>query len=361
MNESKRISAPAGDAADGRAIATQQEAPQSKRSVKEAVEAPEFKRELTRIIGDAMGADRAVRMVVTSISRTPSIGECTPRSVMNAVYQAYQLGLPLDGRHAHLVPFSEAGKKVCVLIPDYKGLIQLALKSKLVTGITLEIVCENDVFEWDRGAVVRHSVDWRSERGQPYAAYALARMAGGGEISCVISKADALAAKARAKKGPKQTPWDTDFNEMWKKTAFKRLAKVLPVSPEFAEADRLDEEPVDVTPKQASSQFQRPALTTVTDHADVGLVEVAEKQEPAPAPVGTEPVIVDVLTTPAHDAIAKAIEEAGATFETLRAVAEHHKFDGAADWTEIRDVPDRIAEKLAKAHVGLVRELKAAL
>lgn len=227
-------------------------------SVKAAVEAPEFKRELARIVGDAVGADRVARMVITSIARTPGLAECTPKSVLSAVYQAVQLGLTLDGRHAHLVPFRDGDKKVCTLVPDYKGLIQLALKSKIVTAITLETVCENDDFHWDRGVITRHTVDWRNPRGEAYAWYAIAKMAGGGEACVVLPREEVEAIRARAKKGPKQSPWDTDFNEMAKKTCFKRLAKVLPLTPEFAEAERMEnDEPTDVTPK-ATAGFERP-------------------------------------------------------------------------------------------------------
>lgn len=326
-------------------------------SVKAAVEAPEFKRELARIVGDAIGADRVARMVVTSIARTPGLAECTPKSVLSAVYQAVQLGLTLDGRHAHLVPFRDGDKKVCTLVPDYKGLIQLALKSKIVTAITLETVCENDDFQWDRGVITHHKVDWRNPRGEAYAWYAIAKMSGGGEACVVLPRQEVEAIRARAKKGPKQSPWDTDFNEMAKKTAFKRLAKVLPLTPEFAEAERMEsEEPTDVTPK-ATAGFERPQRTALPEASrttePAALEAPVDDSDLPPVLVGTEPVT-------AHDAVAKAIEEAGATFETFRAVAVHHKFDGAADWTEIQSVPADAAARLAKAKVGLVRELKAA-
>lgn len=253
-------------------------------SVKAAVEAPEFKRELARIVGDAVGADRVARMVVTSIARTPGLAECTPKSVLSAVYQAVQLGLTLDGRHAHLVPFRDGDKKVCTLVPDYKGLIQLALKSKIVTSITLETVCENDDFQWDRGVITRHAVDWRSPRGEAYAWYAIAKMAGGGEACVVLPRDEVEAIRARAKKGPKQSPWDTDFNEMAKKTCFKRLAKVLPLTPEFAEAERMEnDEPIDVTPK-ATSGFERPKREALPEPQPEAEPE-AEQEAAVPTPV----------------------------------------------------------------------------
>lgn len=253
-------------------------------SVKAAVEDPKFKHELARIVGDAVGADRVARMVITSIARNPALAECTPKSVLTSVYQAVQLGLTLDGRHAHLVPFRDGDKKVCTLVPDYKGLIQLALKSKIVTAITLETVCENDDFQWDRGVITRHTVDWRSPRGEAYAWYAIAKMAGGGEACVVLPREEVEAIRARAKKGPKQSPWDTDFNEMAKKTCFKRLAKVLPLTPEFAEAERMEnDEPTDVTPK-ATAGFERPKREALPEPQPEPQPEAepAEVIEPAP-------------------------------------------------------------------------------
>jgi len=268
-------------------------------SVKAAVEAPEFKRELARIVGDAVGADRVARMVVTSIARTPGLAECTPKSVLSAVYQAVQLGLTLDGRHAHLVPFRDGDKKVCTLVPDYKGLIQLALKSKLVTAVTLETVCENDDFQWDRGVITRHAVDWRSPRGEAYAWYAIAKMAGGGEACVVLPRSEVEAIRARSKKGTRQSPWDTDFNEMAKKTAFKRLAKVLPLTPEFAEAERLEDEPTDVTPKTAVAAFERPQRSALPEPQPE-----AEQAAGEPQPEAVTVTVVQDDAVPASVALA---------------------------------------------------------
>lgn len=284
-------------------------------SVKAAVEDPKFKAELARIIGDAVGADRVARMVITSIARTPGLAECTPKSVLSAVYQAVQLGLTLDGRHAHLVPFRDGDKKVCTLVPDYKGLIQLALKSKIVTAITLETVCENDDFQWDRGVITRHTVDWRNPRGEAYAWYAIAKMAGGGEACVVLPREEVEAIRARAKKGPKQSPWDTDFNEMAKKTCFKRLAKVLPLTPEFAEAERMEnDEPTDVTPK-ATSGFERPKREA--------LPEPQPEAEPEKASEAVAVVVVD-----GDVAMPRSVELAASKGFTMQEVTDYLRGQG---------------------------------
>lgn len=316
-------------------------------SVKAAVEAPEFKRELVRIVGDAVGADRVARMVITSIARTPGLAECTPKSVLSAVYQAVQLGLTLDGRHAHLVPFRDGDKKVCTLVPDYKGLIQLALKSKIVTAITLETVCENDDFEWDRGVITRHAVDWRSPRGEAYAWYAIAKMAGGGEACVVLPRSEVEAIRARSKKGSKQSPWDTDFNEMAKKTAFKRLAKVLPLTPEFAEAERLEDEPADVTPKTAAAAFERPQRSA--------LPETQPEVEQPPTEPPTEAVAVTVVE---DDAVPDSVVLATSKGFTMQEVTDYLREQG---FIEKNQPPSALSAEhdasLMKSQVGFLGAL----
>lgn len=291
-------------------------------SLKERIESPDFTRELTRIVGSAVGADRVQRMVLTSISRNPGIAECTTKSIINAIYQATQLGLPLDGRHAHLVPFREGDRKVCTLVPDYKGLLMLAIKSGSVLSVNLEKVCENDDFEWDRGVIVRHRINFRQPRGEAYAWYAIAKLVGGGEASCVIPRDEMEALRARVKKGDKRSPWDTDFDEMAKKSCFKRLSKVLPMTAEYAEAERLaDEDPVDVTPKTAvfekpQGKAQLPEPTS--DDGDLG--PVAPEQKPvATEQTPTELAPVEVGSTVEDPEFLKFAVKRGFTREEVHA------------------------------------------
>lgn len=331
-------------------------------SLKERIESPDFTRELTRIVGTAVGADRVQRMVLTSIARNPGIAECTTKSIINAIYQATQLGLPLDGRHAHLVPFREGDRKTCTLVPDYKGLLMLAIKSGSVMSVNLEKVCENDDFEWDRGTIVRHRIDFRKPRGEAYAWYAIAKLAGGGEASCVIPRDEMEALRARVKKGDKRSPWDTDFDEMAKKSCFKRLSKVLPMTPEYAEAERLaDDEPVDVTPKTAVFEKPqgKPQLPEPTsDDGDLGPVATEQK------PVATEPTSVAAPAEQAPVEVVSTVDDPGFLVLALKKGFARDEVDGyllaegfiGAGQT-FTDVSPNDAAKLMKNQVGFLSAL----
>ena len=324
-------------------------------SLKERIESADFARELTRIVGSAVGADRVQRMVLTSIARNPGIAECTTKSIVNAIYQATQLGLPLDGRHAHLVPFREGDRKVCTLVPDYKGLLMLAIKSGSVLSVNLEKVCENDEFEWDRGVIVRHRIDFNRPRGEAYAWYAIAKLAGGGEASCVIPREEMESLRARVKKGDKRSPWDTDFDEMAKKSCFKRLSKVLPMTPEYAEAERLSEEdPVDVTPKtavfekpQGKAELPEPA----PDDGDLG--PVAPEQKPAVTPA--EPAPVEVVSTVEDPEFLTLAVKKGFTRGEVAGYLLAEGFIGAGQ--TVADVSPEQAAKLMKSQVGFLSAL----
>lgn len=142
-----------------------------------------------------------------------------------------QLGLEPDGRRAHLIPYG----KTCQLIIDYKGLVELAMRSGEVSNIHADVICENDEFLCDRGQIVKHEIDYRKERGSVFAAYAICRFKDGSEKSEVMSvmEIDAIRKRSRASGSG---PWVTDYNEMAKKTVFRRLSKWLPLSSEFREA-----------------------------------------------------------------------------------------------------------------------------
>src|SRR5512145_661767 len=71
--------------------------------------------------------DKLLRAALTSLSTTPKLLDCNPRSFLGAVIQCAQLGLePGVLGMAYLVPF---GKEV-TLIPGYRGMLALARSSR---------------------------------------------------------------------------------------------------------------------------------------------------------------------------------------------------------------------------------------
>jgi len=200
-----------------------------------------FKAAVQQALPKHLTPDRFIRVALTAMTRTPKLAECDQESFFAALLTLSQLGLEPDGRRAHLIPF-ENRKRNCVevqLIVDYKGLSELAMRSGVVSNIHADVVCENDIFEVDRGEIKQHSIDFKRARGEVYAAYAICRFKDGSEKAEVMTREEIEAIRKRSRAG-NAGPWVTDWSEMAKKTVFRRLSKWLPLSPEqrdIVEAD----------------------------------------------------------------------------------------------------------------------------
>ena len=203
--------------------------------------AGEFERALPR----HLDIDRFMRIAFTTIRQNPKLLECSATSLLAAVMQAAQLGLEPDGilGHAYLVPYrnSKTGSTEAQFQVGYKGLISLARRSGEVRSICAHVVHENDFFDFAYGLheKLEHKPA-RSERGKSVAAYAIAHFKDGGYAFEVMFSEDIE--KIRAKSKAKDAgPWVDYTEEMWRKTAVRRLAKYLPLSVEFQRAAALDE------------------------------------------------------------------------------------------------------------------------
>jgi len=234
------------------------------RDLKSIIASPAMQAQFAAALPKHLSAERFGRIAITALSRTPKLKECTQESVFKCLLDLSAMGLEPDGRHAHLIPYG----KECTLIIDYKGLVSLVRRSGDVAKIHAEIVCENDLFEHSMGEVTKHTYDLRKDRGKAYAAYAQVTLKDGSVQASIMSKDEIEAIRKRSRAGT-SGPWVSDWNEMAKKTAFRRLTKWLTISPELsdtiAKADEYEFAPIErnVTPPKepilALPKFEYPA------------------------------------------------------------------------------------------------------
>lgn len=221
-------------------------APRNQGTIKEWLQRPKFKNEVAKALPKHLTADRFIRVATTALNREPKLRKCTQASFFECLMNLSQLGLEPDGRRAHLIPFkSKSGGYTCQLIIDYKGLVELAMRSNKIANIHADVVCENDEFEYDRGEVVKHKVDFRKPRGKVYAAYAICSFKDGTKKAEAMSRDEIEGIRKRSKAG-NDGPWMTDWNEMAKKTVFRRLSKWLPLSPEYRDVLDVDADVIDI-------------------------------------------------------------------------------------------------------------------
>jgi recombination protein RecT len=237
-----------------------------KSDVRSLIESDAFKAQIQKALPKHLTPDRFIRVAVTAMTRTPKLAECTQASLFNALLTCSQLGIEPDGRRAHLIPYG----KDCQLIIDYKGLAELAMRSGVVANIHADVVCDADTFEYDRGSVRTHTIDFRKPRGKVYAVYAICRFKDGTEKAEVLSAEEVEAVRKRSRAG-QAGPWVTDWNEMAKKTAFRRLSKWLPLSPEYRDALDHDADAIDITGSvKTEPKAMREAVEITLDDLDMG-------------------------------------------------------------------------------------------
>lgn len=220
-------------------------------TLKQTLSGPAMREQFARALPKHLSPERFCRIAITALTRTPKLADCTQESLMKCLLDLSAFGLEPDGRRAHLIPY----KDQCTLVIDWKGLAELAMRSGIIAKLHADVVCENDEFEFNLGEVKCHKIDFRKPRGEVYAAYALAQTKTGEVFACVLSKDEVEAVRKRSRAGT-SGPWVSDWNEMAKKTAFRRLSKWLPLSAEFRDAQERDDEdvePRDVTPKAENS------------------------------------------------------------------------------------------------------------
>lgn len=219
-------------------------APRPKNDIQALLASEEFKQKVALALPRHCTPERFIRVACNALLRTPKLMECSQTSLMKALLDLSTFGLEADGRRAHLVPF----KQDVQLIIDYKGLAELVRRSGDVSYIHADVVGENDefVYQFGTGAKLVHKPKLNG-RGNIFAAYSFVRLKDGSEDFDVMGLDDiALIMKrsAAVKANKTDSPWFTDWNEMAKKTVFRRHSKWLPLSPEVRTAVEYDDEPL---------------------------------------------------------------------------------------------------------------------
>lgn len=175
--------------------------------------------------------------VLTSNDYVAKLATGDRQSVVNAVTNIAAIGISLNPakKQAYLVPRKG---KICLDI-SYMGLIDLAIQSGSIMWAQADLVYANDAFTlngFDKPPT--HSFNpFSKDRGEMVGAYVVVKMHSGDYLTECMSREDIDSIKNRSEsvKAGKQSPWDTDYGEMAKKTVVKRAYKYWPKS------DRLDQ------------------------------------------------------------------------------------------------------------------------
>lgn len=195
-----------------------------------------------------LNAERLLKVVQIAATTTPALLECEIPSLISAIGQCAQMGLEPNTvlGHAYLVPFNakkgDRWTKSVQVIVGYKGLIDLARRSGHIISIAAHEVREKDLFELEYGLEekLRH-VPSMQDRGDIIGFYAVAHLKDGGHAFDFLPVSEVNTIRDGTQSKGKYGPWKDHYVEMGKKTAVRRLAKMLPLSVEFAAAAAMDD------------------------------------------------------------------------------------------------------------------------
>lgn len=238
---------------------------------------PRCAKSIAAVAGKFFTPDRFLRLAINSIKKTPLLAHCDPQSVLGAFMASAALGLEPNTvqQQAFLIPYKKR-KKVgnewvdtyeCQFQIGYRGFITLAHRSPQIDDIHAEAIHEHDLFDHMMGS--QSFLKYRKslkDRGELIGSFCHVKLASGGESACVlpfdelmkirsksetynalVAKVDAAATskdKDKALKNLDETPWVMWLDDMAAKSAIKKHAKQLPLSPGDAvsAAAQIDEE-----------------------------------------------------------------------------------------------------------------------
>lgn len=248
--------------------------------------------------------ERFKRTVVQALQQNPLLIEADMRSLGLAAQKLAIAGLTPDGREAALVPFKirkgpRAGKVDVQAMPMVQGLLKLARNTGEVQTLIVGVVHKGDHFRWLRGddEMVEHvPAPLDADPGPMIGAYAICKTKSGGVYRAVL-RASEIAKIRAVSRASDDGPWATWPDQMWVKSAIRRLSKLMPMATDRGddgarrmaaaiEAD--DEQMIDVTPPanagETSTAPARPKRPAESGEQSAG----DDEGQPAAAPPGAD-------------------------------------------------------------------------
>ena len=213
----------------------QENLPAAIKTVGRALSAPNIAQRITNLLPATVTLDKFRSVMIHYLRQNPSLHNCNPDSLVMACIDCAESGLLPDRNfgQAYIVPF----KGQAQFMLGYRGMIQLAMNSDRIDSIHAAVVMDTDEFEVYQGTELKivHRPDMKIDRAtaKPVAAYAIAFIKGARNPEFVVmshSEVEAIRKRASSGNSPAWTGSQTNYNEMMRKTAIRRLFKTLPMS-----------------------------------------------------------------------------------------------------------------------------------
>lgn len=187
--------------------------------------------------------ETVIQVINLCCYKNRKILDCDRPSILHSVIQGTSLGFSFhpSAGEAYLVPRfnKKLNLMICEFQPGYQGLCKLARESGKVLAVQAVLVRGKDTFRVTRingEADVFHEEN-TSAMSEPIThVYAWAKLAGVDKPmveTMEIAEVEYIRSRSTT---PEEGPWQTDYGEMTKKTAIRRMSKMLPKTPQLTTA-----------------------------------------------------------------------------------------------------------------------------
>jgi len=246
-----------------------------------AVQLNEKAKSIESVLPDHVTPRKFMRICVTAVQKNKNLLALDRESLIESCIFCAQDGLLPDGREAALVPF----KNKVTYMPMVTGILKKIRNSGELKSILAECVYSNEMFDYFvdmDGPHLKHMPMITGERGSFVAVYAVAKTKDDGIYHVVMRKEDVEKVRSISKTGSSSSsPWSNWFEEMAKKTAIRRLSKIMPMSTDVEQVVQRDDDmydfskPMNITPKQEVQDIEKASdsLSKSEDKLDAVLRE----------------------------------------------------------------------------------------
>lgn len=210
------------------AIATTTPTPERK-GIAKLLDTPEARARIVPFLPKGVDLERVIASAQLAVMQNPAIGECEPASIVLSAAKIAQWGLDI-GTTAYLVPYG----KTCNAVPDYRGLVDLVVRSGAARHVEARVVREGDTFEYEYGTTkrIRHIPKANSTAPITHA-YAIVTLRFQDFDFVVLDREEIEGVRGKSKQWSRGTleqhPWYA------KKTAVRRVVNLLPKTGKLAE------------------------------------------------------------------------------------------------------------------------------
>ncbi|MFD6782293.1 recombinase RecT [Streptomyces diastaticus] len=209
-----------------------------------AAQIEQYRDEYAALVPSHVNADQWVRLAVGAVRGDEKLMEAAQNDIglfLREMKTAARLGLEPGTEQFYLTPRkskAHRGRPIIKGIVGYQGIVELIYRAGAASTVIVEAVRENDTFRYVPGRDDRpvHEIDWfANDRGPLVGVYAYAVMKDGAVSKVVVlNRSRVMEFKAKSdSKHSEYSPWNTNEEAMWLKSAVRQLAKWVPTSAEY--------------------------------------------------------------------------------------------------------------------------------